>query len=118
MSEDADRRRQPASVVREVLAQRQVHPGRHAGQHAETVGLLKGQVSQDLHGPQERKVLHLRQLLRHRRQGDPRSFFFTGPTHQLIFVYRNLIHSNREAFWRSLWIVNFSFFNHIDWLLS
>lgn len=45
-------------------------------------------------------------------------FFFTGPTHQLIFVYRNLIHSNREAFWRSLWIVNFSFFNHIDWLLS
>ena len=45
---------------------REVHPGSHPGQHVEAVGLQQGEVSQDLHRAQEREVLHLRKLQRHR----------------------------------------------------
>ena len=51
-----------------MCAHREIHPGGHAGQHAEAVGLQQGQVSQDLHRPQEREVLRLRQLQRHRSE--------------------------------------------------
>ena len=40
--EDVDRRRQSARFVRQILAKRQIHFGRHAGQYLETVGLFKG----------------------------------------------------------------------------
>ena len=55
MPQDPHRRRQPASVLRQVLPQRQVHPGGHVGQHAQAVGLLKGEVSEDICRPQVRK---------------------------------------------------------------
>ena len=42
---------------------RQVYIGSHTGQHPEAVGLLEGQVPEDLLPAQEREVLHLRQLL-------------------------------------------------------
>ncbi len=45
---------------------REVYPGGDAGQHAEAVGLQQGQVPQDLYRTQEREVLRLCQLQRHR----------------------------------------------------
>lgn len=69
VSENTNRRRQSARVVCQILAQRQVHFGRHARQHPEAVGLLEGQMPQDVHRTQERKVLHFRQFLSHRRKG-------------------------------------------------
>ena len=58
--EDSDRRRQPSGLVRQVLAEREVHPSSHARQHAQVVGLQQGQVPEDVHRPQERKVLRFR----------------------------------------------------------
>ncbi len=60
VSENSDRRRQPSGLVRQVLAEWKVHPGSHTRQHAQVVGLQQGQVPEDVHRPQERKVLRFR----------------------------------------------------------
>lgn len=53
MSEDVDRRRQSTSQFCQVLAERQIHSGGDARQHTEALGLLKGQMPEDVHGPSQ-----------------------------------------------------------------
>lgn len=105
---DSYRRRQSSSVVCEILAKRKVHFSSHAGQHIETLGLQQGEMLEDVHRPQEREVLYIRQFLRNGWKGTRRTYLhlsLINPRCVSIYAYTRWI-SFIERFLPLQWIVS------------